>query len=64
MYYESGPKLIADPIDYEAEFNRRQVWSVRDIETFLQSILENPKNFWIVGKSLPHKTSKDIVCFF
>ena len=64
VHYESSPKLISDPIYYEVEHKRRQVWNVRDIENFLQSILENPKNFWMVGKSMPHKTSKDLVCFY
>jgi hypothetical protein len=35
VYYESRPKLIKDPIDYETEHKRRQIWSVKDIETFL-----------------------------
>ena len=64
VYYESRPKLIKDPIDYEYEHKRRQIWSLRDIETFLQSILENPKNVWVVGKALSHKTSKDLIYFF
>ena len=49
---------------YEAEHKRRMVWSVREIENFLQNILENPKNFWVVGKTLSHKTSKDLIYFY
>ena len=64
MYYDSRPKFIRDPIDYETEHKRKQIWSIKDIEVFLQSILEHPKNFWVVGKALSHKTSKDLIFFF
>ena len=64
MKYESSPKFISDPFAYETEHKRRNVWSIRDIESFLHNILENPKNFWALGKLMPHKTSKELVYFF
>jgi hypothetical protein len=35
VYLESRPMAITDPVSYENEFKRRNVWSVRDIESFL-----------------------------
>jgi hypothetical protein len=55
---------IADPISYEIEHKKRYIWNIREIETFLQNLLENPKNFWVIGKSLEHKTSKDLIYFY
>lgn len=64
VYLESRPMSISDPVSYENEFKRRNVWSVRDIENYLQVLLENPRNFQVIGKQLPHKTSKDIIYFY
>jgi len=62
--YESSPKFISDPFSYEQEHKHRNVWSVKDIECFLQQLLEHPKNFWAAAKKLPHKTTKEVVYFF
>lgn len=41
--------LIKNPIDYEMEYKRRNVWSYHDIQTFLKLLLENPKKFHVIG---------------
>lgn len=64
VYFQSAPKPITDPFYYESEHKKRNVWSIREIEHFLQFLLENPRNFWAVGKLMPHRTSKDLVFFF
>ncbi|CDW72801.1 nuclear receptor corepressor 1 [Stylonychia lemnae] len=62
--HEPHPQIIKNPLEYELEYKKRMIWSLRDIETFISATLENPKNFWAIGKSLPHKTSKELVFFF
>lgn len=57
-------KLIADPLAYEMEYKKRNVWSLRDIKTFVVSILKYTKNMEKIGEALPHKSSKEIVFFF
>jgi hypothetical protein len=57
-------KLIEDPVAHEMEYKRRNVWSVGDIRTFLQSMLEGQKNFQKIGEDLPHKTYNEIVFFY
>lgn len=57
-------KLIEDPIDYEMEFKRRNLWSDVDIKTFLVELLRGPKRFEKIGEALPHKTASEIVFFY
>lgn len=46
-------KLIEDPLDYEMEYKRRNVWSVGEIKTFIKELLRGPKRFEKVGEALP-----------
>lgn len=57
-------KLIKDPLEYEMEYKRRNVWSYHDMKVFLVSLLKGPKRFEKIGEVLPHKTSKEIVFFY
>ena len=55
--------LQKDPVDYELEHKRRQVWSVQDLKTFFAVLSESPKYIWVASARLPHKTSKEILYF-
>jgi len=55
--------LQRDPVDYELEHKRRQVWSVQDLKTFFAVLSESPKYIWVASSRLPHKTSKEILYF-
>ena len=55
--------LQKDPVDYELEHKRRQVWSVQDLKTFFGVLSESPKYIWVASARLPHKTSKEILYF-
>ena len=57
-------KLIKDPISYEMEFKKRNVWTFIDMKTFIVALLKGPKRFEKIGEALPHKTSKEIVFFY
>ena len=58
-------KLIKDPQDYEIEYKKRNVWSYRDIKTFIVELFkQNKKNFEKLGELLPHKTAKELVFFY
>lgn len=57
-------KLIQDPVAYEMEYKKRNVWSLKDIKTFVISTLRYIKNMEKIGEALPHKSSKEIVFFF
>lgn len=57
-------KLIKDPLEYEMEYKKRNVWSFHDIKVFLVSLLKGPKRFEKIGDVLPHKTAKEIVFFY
>jgi len=46
------------------EYKKRNVWSLRDIKTFVVAIIKHTKNMDKVGEALPHKTAKEIVFFF
>jgi len=56
--------LIKDPLEYEMEFKKRNVWSYHDMKVFLVALLKGPKRFEKIGEVLPHKTSKEIVFFY
>ena len=56
--------MISDPIAYEMEYKKRNVWSFDDIRTFVIAILKNTKNMEKVGEALPHKSAKEIVFFY
>eukprot|EP00347_Sterkiella_histriomuscorum_P015832 403355519 len=60
----SKDQLIKNPLEYELEYKKRMIWTIKDIETFLKAILENPPDFWQIGKYLPHKTSKELSFFY
>lgn len=62
--YEPSFKLIKDPLEYEMEYKKRNVWSYHDMKAFLVSLLKGPKRFEKVGEVLPHKTAKEIVFFY
>ena len=57
-------KLIEDPLDYEMEYKKRNVWSYTDIKTFLVELLKGPKRFEKIGEALPHKIASEIVYFY
>jgi len=57
-------KLIEDPVDYEMEYKKRNVWSLKDMKTFLIALLKGPKRFEKIGEVLPHKTAREIIFFF
>ena len=46
------------------EYKKRNIWSVRDLKTFIVELLKGPKRFEKVGESLPHKTAAEIVFFY
>ena len=51
-------------MEYEMEYKKRNIWTVKDIRTFIIAILKYAKNYEHVGDELPHKSSKQIVFFF
>lgn len=51
-------------MDYEMEYKKRNVWTIKDIKTFIIAILKYAKSFEQIGEALPHKTSKEIVFFY
>ena len=57
-------KLIEDPIDYEMEYKKRNIWSIKDLKTFIIALLKGPKRFEKIGEMLPHKTAKEIVFLY
>ena len=56
--------MVKDPLEYEMEYKKRNVWSFNDMKTFLVSLLKGPKRFEKIGEMLPHKTAKEIVFFY
>ena len=40
------------------------MWSLKDIKTFVVTILKYTKNMEKLGETLPHKSAKEIVFFF
>ena len=61
---EGNSHLIKDPLAYDRDFNRSNTWNLKDIETFLETYFNNPKNFLIIGRALPHKTYKELGYFY
>lgn len=59
-----GFRLIEDPLNYEMEYKKRNVWSVHDIKIYLQILFEYPKQFDKIARRLPHKSSKEIIFFY
>ncbi len=57
-------KLITDPIAYEMEYKRQNVWSLRDIKTFVLNILRWTKNMDKIGEALPHKSASELIFFY
>lgn len=53
----------ADPVYYELEHKRKQVWSIADLKAFFWVLSEAPKYMWVASARLPHKTSKEILYF-
>lgn len=56
--------LQEDPISYDLEHKKRQVWSVREIKNFLSNLSEKPVYYWSACQRLPLKTSKEILFFY
>ena len=46
------------------EYKKSNVWSYKDIKTFLVELLRGPKRFEKVGEGLPHKKASEIVFFY
>ena len=46
------------------EYKKSNVWSYKDIKTFLVVLLRGPKRFEKVGEGLPHKKASEIVFFY
>jgi hypothetical protein len=61
---ESRFTEIRDPVGYELEYKKRNVWSVKDIQVFLREFCKHPKHFIEISKKIPHKTSKELIFFF
>ena len=57
-------KLITDPVAYEMEYKRKNVWSLRDIKTFVMTILRYTKNMEKLGEALPHKSASELIFFY
>ena len=55
--------LLVDPVDYELEHKRRQIWTVKELKIFYMVLSECPKLIWIAHSRLPYKTSKEIQYF-
>ena len=55
--------LQKDPVDYELEHKRRQIWTVQDLKTFFTVLAESPRYVWVGSSRLPHKTAKEILYF-
>jgi hypothetical protein len=53
-----------DPVAYELEHKRRQVWSVQELKTFFSVLSDAPKCIWVASSRLPHKTAKEILYFY
>lgn len=46
------------------DYKKKNVWCTNDIETFLKAMFETPKNFYSIGKKLPHKNCKELYFFY
>lgn len=46
------------------EYKKRNIWSIKDLKTFIIALLRGPKRFEKIGESLPHKTAKEIVFLY
>jgi len=46
------------------EYKKQNVWCLKDIKTFVFSILKHTKNIEKLGEALPHKSAKEIVFFY
>lgn len=46
------------------EYKRKNVWNLRDIRTFIVTILRYTKNMDKIGEALPHKSASEIVFFY
>lgn len=57
-------KLINDPVAYETEYKRRNVWSLNDIKTFVVAVIRHAKKMDRVGEKLPHKSASEIIFFY
>lgn len=57
-------RLINDPLDYEMEYKRRNIWTIKDIRVFIVTLLKHNKRMEQIGEALPHKTAKEIVFFY
>ena len=57
-------KLIADPVDYECEYKKRNVWQIYEIKAFIIALLKHHKKFDKIGEAIPHKSAKEIVFFY
>lgn len=64
ILHDDNTKLIEDPISYENEFKKQNLWSLRDIEAFVKAYLETPKEFQRIKQKLQHKTLKELFFFF
>jgi hypothetical protein len=55
--------LQLNPVAYDYEHKKRQVWSIFEIKTFLSVLSELPKFAWSACQRLPNKNSKEILFF-
>ena len=46
------------------EYKKCNIWSLKDLKTFIIALLKGPKRFEKIGEMLPHKTAKEIVFFY
>ena len=46
------------------EYKRKNVWSLKDIRTFIITVLRYTKNIDKIGEALPHKSASEIVFFY
>lgn len=52
-----------DPVDYEIEHKKRQIWTVNELKIYFNVLCDSMKAIWVSSARLPNKTSKEILYF-
>lgn len=55
---------VSDPVSEHLKYRSDQVWSIAEIKAFLIEFFKNPKKFEDIKKTMPEKTTKDLVQLF
>jgi hypothetical protein len=56
--------FVADPVDAQARFKRRVVWTQKERGRFVERYTLHPKMFRLIAKELPDKSVKDVIEFY